>query len=290
METAPPPERPMDIEIKPNIDYARHDGVALKGDLYAPKAPGKYPAMVAIHGGGWQQGSRESFRHWGQYLASRGYVLFAPSYRLSKPGEPGYPGAVHDVRAAVQFVKHSAASLNVDPARVGLMGDSAGGHLAALVALAGDHATFAGAYRDDPFASVSTKVKAVVGTYGVYDLVAQWNHDLGPRLKDSICEKFLGAAPHENRRVYFDASPVSYATSDANATAFLLSYGTEDDIVDRATQSEPFLVALKQARFYARTVVMQGAGHFWMSDPIEEPLSYSGHLAPRLMRFLAEKL
>src|ERR1700733_7828626 len=99
----------MDIETRANIDYARHDGVVLKGDLYAPKAPGKYPAIVAIHGGGWQQGSRESYRHWGPYLAARGYALFAAGYRLSRPGEPSYPGAVHDVRAAVQFVKHDGA-------------------------------------------------------------------------------------------------------------------------------------------------------------------------------------
>ncbi|HXQ52924.1 MAG TPA: alpha/beta hydrolase [Stellaceae bacterium] len=280
----------MEIDIRRNIEYARHDGAALVGDLYAPQAPGTYPAVVAVHGGGWQLGTRESYRHWGAHLAARGHVLFAPGYRLSKPGEPSYPAAVHDIRAAVQFVKGSGAALKVDPARVALAGDSAGAHLAALVALAGDNPVFAGVYRDDPHAAQSTKVKAVVGVYGVYDLVAQWNHDLGPRLRDSICEKFLGAAPMENRRIYFDASPMSYVTSANNATAFLLSYGTEDDVVDRATQSEAFLTALKQARFFARTVVMQGPGHFWMSEPIDEPGSTSGHLAPRLMRFLVEKL
>jgi acetyl esterase/lipase len=283
-------EGPMDIDIRQGIEYARHDGAALLGDLYAPRAAGKYPAIVAVHGGGWQLGTRESYRYWGPYLASRGHVLFAPGYRLSKPGEPSFPGAMHDIRAAVQFVKGRGEAINVDPARVALMGDSAGGHLAALVGLGGDHPSFAGAYRDDHYAALSTKVKAVVGVYGVYDLVQQWNHDLAPRLRDSICEKFLGAAPLENRRVYFDASPMSYATSDNNATAFLLSWGTEDDIVDRTTQSEAFLVALKQARFFARTVVMQGAGHFWMSDPIEEAGSITGYLAPRLLRFLAEKL
>ena len=92
------------------------------------------------------------------------------------------------------------------------------------------------------------------------------------------------------RRLYFDASPLSYVTGDNNATAFLPSWGTEDDIVDRATQSEAFLVALKQAGFYVRSVVMQGAGHFWMSDPIEEAASVTGCLAPRLSRFLAEKV
>jgi acetyl esterase/lipase len=280
----------MGIEIRRNIEYARHDGAALLGDLYMPQDAGAYPALVAVHGGGWQLGTREMYRHWGPYLAARGYVLFAVDYRLATPGEPSFPGAIHDIRAAVQFVKGSGEALKADAGRVALIGDSAGGHLAALVALAGDHPVFTGARRDDRHAALSTRVKAVIGVYGAYDLVQQWQHDLVSRPGDSICEKFLGAAPTENRRLYFDASPLSYATSDNNATAFLLSWGTEDDIVDRTTQSAAFLTALKQARFYVRSVVMPGAGHFWMSDPIEEKGSVTGHLAPRLLRFLAEKL
>jgi acetyl esterase/lipase len=283
-------EGDMEADIRLGLEYARHDNATLLGDLYAPKADGKYPVVIAVHGGGWQLGSRDSYRYWGPYLAARGYALFAASYRFSKPGEPSYPMAVHDIRAAVQFVKGQGAAIKADPERVALMGDSAGGHLAALVALAGDHPAFAGAYAGDAHAKLSTKVKAVVGVYGVYDLLEQWNHDLGPRLRDPIVEKFLGAAPMENRRVYFDASPTSYATTDNNATAFLLSYGLEDDIVDHVNQSEAFLRMLKQARFFARSVAVPGAGHFWMSDPIEEAGSFTGHLAPRLLRFLAEKL
>lgn len=280
----------MGVDIQRGIEYARHDGVALLGDLYAPAEGGKHPVLVAVHGGGWQQGTREIYRHWGPYLAARGWALFAIDYRLSKPREPSYPGAVHDVRAAVQFVKGAGTAMRLDPERLALVGDSAGGHLAALVALAGDAAPFAGGYPGDAHAGLSTKVKAVVGIYGVYDLVQQWSHDLVPRCGDPIVVKFLGAAPRQNRRLYFDASPLSYATTDNNQTAFLLSYGTEDDIVDRGPQSEAFLVALKQAGFFARTVVMQGAGHFWMSDPIEELGSVTGHLAPRLLRFLGEKV
>jgi acetyl esterase/lipase len=279
----------MSIDIRRGIEYARHDGASLLGDLYLPGEAGRYPVLVAVHGGGWQLGSRESYRHWGSWLAARGYALLAVDYRLSKPREPSFPDAVNDIRAAVRFVRREGTGLEVDPARVALIGDSAGAHLAALVALAGDGPLFAGS-GGDADAAESTTVKAVVGVYGAYDLLAQWNHDLVPRPDDRICEKFLGVAPTANRRLYFDASPLSYATSDNNATAFLLSWGTEDDIVDRRTQSEAFLVALKQARFYARSVVMQGAGHFWMSDPIEEPGSITGHLAPRLLRFLAEKL
>lgn len=280
----------MDIDHRPGLDYARHDGVTLKGDLYAPREAGPYPAIVAVHGGGWQLGSRDSYRHWGVWLAERGYALFAPSYRLSKPGEPTWPNAFHDIRAAVKFVRGQGAALKVDAGRVALMGDSAGAHLAALVALAGDRPEFAAAYGEDSHVRETTRVKAVIGIYGVYDLVAQWQHDVVSRPRDSIVEKFLGAAPMDDRRRYFDASPLSYATSDNNATAFLLSYGTEDDIVDRHTQSETFLTALKQARFFARTVVIPGAGHFWMSDPVAEAGGFTAQLAPRLMRFLAEKL
>ena len=94
----------------------------------------------------------------------------------------------------------------------------------------------------------------------------------------------------QDRRRYFDASPLSYATIANNATAAFLNWGTEDDVVDHRTQSEPFLLALKQAGFQARPCILHGAPHYWLSDPIEEPGSYAGFLAPRLLRFMADWL
>ena len=278
------------MQQQTGVTFATHDGVALLGDLYLPEGAGPHPAIIAVHGGGWQQGTRAGYRHWGPYLATRGIALFAVDYRLAKPGQKSFPEAVHDIRAAVQYLRGSAAALKLDPKRIALMGDSAGAHLSALVALAGDAPLFAGAYREDDFAKESTRVKAVIGLYGVYDLAAQWQHDLVARPRDQITEKFLGAAPIDNRRIYFDASPISYATRDNNQTAFLIAYGTEDDVVDVATQSAVFLTALKQAGIFARTSIIQGAPHFWGGDPIEEPESFSGFFAPRLMRFLAERL
>ena len=113
----------------------------------------------------------------------------------------------------------------------------------------------------------------MVGFYGVYDMVAQWQHDLVTRPRDNIVEKFLGGAPMVNRKVYFDASPISYATVDRNSTRFLLLYGNEDDIVDPKTQSIAFLNALKQAGFFARSIMMPGAGHFFVADPVDERAS-----------------
>ncbi len=278
------------MQKKAGIVFAQHDGVDLVADVYSPEGNGPFPAIVAVHGGGWQQGSRESYRHWGPYLATAGYVLVAIDYRLCKPGVKSYPDAVHDVRAAVQYVRGAAAELKVDAKRIALMGDSAGAHLAALVALAGDSDLFAGAYRDDTHAAQSTKVKAMIGLYGVYDLPAQWQHDLVARPRDQITEKLLGTAPIDNRRIYFDASPISHATSDNKQTAFLLGWGTEDDTVEVATQSFAFMTALKQAGIYVRSSIVQSAPHFWGSDPIEEPDSFSGFFAPRLKRFLAERL
>ena len=83
---------------------------------------------------------------------------------------------------------------------------------------------------------------------------------------------------------------MSYATFANNTTAVLLACGTEDDLVDRRAHTDAFLRALKQAGFFARSCVIQGAGHYWLSDPIDEPDSYAGFFAPRLVRFLEERL
>jgi len=276
-----------EIVSKPGIVYAEHDGTKLIGDFYLPKGRAKAPVLVGVHGGGWQIGDRSFYRYWGQFLARNGYAVFAIEYRLAKAGV--FPAAVYDTKAAVQFVRAKAGEFDLDPDRIGLIGDSAGAHLSALVALAGDQ--FNSAYRDDANAAVAANVNAVVGFYGVYDLLAQWNHDLVARPRDPIVEKFLGASATQNRRIFFEASPISYATVDRNKIRFLLIHGTNDDIVDAESQSGAFLTALAQAQFFVRRIIIPGAGHFWASDPFEaEPHSYHAIAIPRLMRFLESSL
>jgi acetyl esterase/lipase len=278
------------FELRENIVYAVHDGVELRGDLYLPAGVGPFPVLVNVHGGYWRRGARETFRYWGPYLAARGYAGFTVSYRLTRPGTKTYPEAVHDIRAAVQFLRGRADELKLDAGRVALFGNSAGAHLAAMVALVGDEAPFAGGYPQDAHASLPTRVKVLIGVYGIYDLAAMWRQSQIVNPGDNLVQSFLGAAPMQDRRIYFDASPASYATLGRNKTAVFLGWGDADDVVDPRAQSEPFLLALKQAEFFVRSCIVPGAQHYWLNDPIEEVGSQSGFFAARMMRFLAERL
>jgi len=282
------PTSQQQIETRSGLTYATHDGVALAGDLYLPAGTGPFPALVAAHGGGWQAGARSAFQYWGPYLAARGYALFAISYRLAKKGQKMFPQAVTDVRAAVQFVRGSAGEFKLDPARIGLFGASAGAHLTALAALGADK--FKDAYPGDAHAAASTKVKAFVGVYGVYDLVEMWQRYQLQSPRENNIENFMGCVPMDDPQRYFDASPINYATFANNQIGVFLAVGTEDDLVSRRAQTDAFLLRLKQANFFVRPCIVQGAPHYWLNDPIEEARSYSGFLAPRLMRFLQERL
>lgn len=254
------------------LEYAAPGGVSLKAHFYAAKGGGKSPAVIAIHGGGWRLANLDNYRYLGPWLAERGYAVLAVTYRLATPERKAYPEAVDDVRAALALAR-TRADLGIDPQRIALLGDSSGAHLAALVALTGKPA-----------------VKAAIGVYGVYDLAAQWRHDQLSRPRDHIVERFLGASLIDERRIYFDASPLSHVSGKNNSTAFLLAWGTADDVVDPVTQSEAFLEALKQAGHYARPVVLAGAPHFWIGDPLEEAGSHSAFFAHRLLRFLQAKV
>jgi acetyl esterase/lipase len=253
------------------ITYAMPDGEALVADVYAPAGSAPAPVLICMHGGGWKGGARRSYRFLGPWLADAGYLVLAIEYRLVSGAANRYPAAVDDVHSAIAYVRAHAAELNADVTRIGLMGDSAGGHLAALAGL-----------------TDAAHVKALVGVFGVYDLAAQWEADLTSRPHDNITEHFIGAPLTHDRRRYFDASPLSHAILANNRVSVLLAWGTDDDIVLPA-QSERFLLALKQANFYVRTVVQSGP-HYWLGDPLDDPGSYSGFLAPRLRRFLDERL
>jgi acetyl esterase/lipase len=279
-----------ECKVTRGVEYVVHDGVRLTGDLYQPVGRASAPIVIAVHGGGWQASTAAQYKHWGLWLATRGIALFSIEYRLVKGRENLYPASVHDTRAAIQFVRANAARLSIDPERIGLMGSSAGGHLSSLVALAGDREPFVGACPDDPHCKVSTRVKTVVSVCSIYDMLAQWEHDIVSRPRDNICEKYLGVSAIDDKFAYFNSSPYAYITPDSDGPSFFIGWGTDDDVVDWKTQAEPFVRALKQADYRVRILPVVGAPHFFMYAPLDDPGCHSQFLAGNVFRFLQEQL
>src|SRR5262245_13578363 len=143
-----------DYTVKENIEYA-HDPVPLKLDAHLPSGVGPFPAVILVHGGGWVAGDKTAafIRPLFEPLDRTGFAWFTIDYRLA-PKYP-YPAPVEDVERAIAFVKQHAREYRVDPRRIALMGESAGGHLVNLVGA-----------RNRPPADVA----AVVSFYGPFDL------------------------------------------------------------------------------------------------------------------------
>jgi len=261
------------VIYRENVTYREHGGIALQGDLYlpkgnGPKGSGPFPILIGVPGGGWRICVRASLREWGFYLASRGYGMFVIDYRLATPARKAFPEAVEDVLAAVRFIRSSGVELSIDSSRIGLLGASAGAHLAALAAFGGD-------------------VKALVAVCGVYDLFWHWQDDLGrnPEPQWNIARNFIGADPYEDPLAYFKASPLRHVSYAKNQMPVLVSWSTSDDVVDPA-QSESFVRALQQARFTVRTHRAPSASHFWFSESLHDTSSATASFAPRLVQFL----
>lgn len=275
-----------DVICSEGIAYCDRSGAQLHGDLYLPTGNGPFPVLIGVPGGGWRTCVRASLRDWGCYLAARGYGLFAIDYRLATRARKAFPEAVQDVLSAVRFVRSSAAQWSIDPSRIGLLGASAGAHLAALAAFGCDSvATRAG--DDDASAATPANVKALIAVCGVYDLFRHWQDDLArtPDPQWNIARNLIGEDPYENQRAYFEASPLRHVSYEKNHIPVLVSWSTPDDVVDPA-QSESFVRALQQSRFTVRTHRVLGASHFWFGEPIQDTSSAAASFAPRLMQFI----
>lgn len=275
-----------------DLAFASLDGLQIKGTFY--RAAGKTPTavLVAVHGGGWNKGDSSFYKEWGPYLAKHGIALFAIDYRLATSSTSTWPGAAYDVLAAVAHLRRNAASFGIDPDRIGLIGDSAGAHLAAIAALDRDGLLAQAGVAvkpDDP--ANEYRVKTVVGVYGVYDLVAQWQHDNATRPTTSrISQMLIGPSALENRMAYIKASPISYADSKRRRVSFMVVYGTADEVVDPQSQSRSFAAAMLMAGSFVRPLVVTGAGHYWIVESPETPGTWSNFMAPRLLEFLHDAL
>lgn len=251
-------------------------GRSEKADLYLPaKADGPpRPGVVIIHGGGWTGGDKGAKReiNIGTTLANAGYVGMSINYRLQlKDGPPAWPGNLHDCKVAVRFLRANAKELNIDPARVGVIGGSAGGHLAALVGLTGDDKLLDPA---SPYPGVSTRVGCVVDMYGPMA-------DDKKRLERLV--PIVGATFADKPDAFRAFCPLSHI--DPKDPPVLILHGTADTTVDVA-DSERFAKALEKGGVNHQLVIIPGAPHTFDLQPRQRDLRplvlefFGKHLKP----------
>ncbi|MFF4449805.1 alpha/beta hydrolase fold domain-containing protein [Streptomyces sp. NPDC001502] len=248
-------------------------------DVHVPASDGPVPAVVWIHGGGWLDGDRRhppptvpvDLLH-GSVLRA-GLALVSIDYRHSL--EAPFPAQLHDVKAAIRYVRRFADTLGIDPERIGVWGESAGGHLAALAGLtrpdgpAGEALEGSVGVRDG-----HTAVRAVVDWYGVSELASLLPRPLPPAppgdaFPDPLTA-LLGGTPEERPELARTASPVTYAEG-ATPPPFLLIHGTADKLVPYS-QSEVLAEALRSAGGEATLQPVEGADHIFLGVPDVTPI------------------
>ncbi len=211
------PAIPENIEVYQDLIYKQIDSINLKLDIYRSKDLSETaPVLLFIHGGGWYKGKRSDYLAYLLDYAQKGYVTATVSYRLS--GVAHFPAAVEDVKCAVRWIRENASKYMINPDRIAVIGGSAGGHLAMMLAYTNDDE-----YTYECTDSVSSRVSAVVNFYGPSDLTTPYAQERHEGIK------FFGKSYKENPEIYKAASPRFHISSNDPPT--LIFQGTIDSLV-----------------------------------------------------------
>lgn len=223
--------------------YARRGRTSLSLDLYRPSPSGKpAPTILFLHGGGWSAGDRTFIEPVVLDQVSRGFALASADYRLSDAAT--WPAQLHDVRAAMRWLRANAAALGLDGGRMFAFGVSAGGHLACMLGTAGDK----GPEEDGAAPDVKATPDGVVALYPPTDFLRAL--PCGPRSMRAQAPKspqarLIGAPIRQAAERVADANPVHWI--DGSEPPFLLLHGDSDCLVDPG-QSALLEAALKAVR------------------------------------------
>jgi acetyl esterase/lipase len=194
--------------------FARVDGQELRLDIYQPAyVHDPLPAVVVIHGGGWQRGDNTEFVALNAYLAGRDYVVAAINYRFA-PRWP-FPSGRDDVLSALAYLKVYGPQIGVDGNRLTLLGRSSGGQLALLAG----------------YTAMDPSIRGVISVYGPSDLAFEYQHPAPRLLFDTraALEGYLGGPPTRVEDAYFSASPINFVTASSPPT--LIIHGMRDSTV-----------------------------------------------------------
>jgi acetyl esterase/lipase len=241
-----------------DVTYARVTGFRpLLLDLFVPRSTTPAAVVLYIHGGGFRVGNHRDWPAFVPALTARGFAVACPQYRLS--GEASFPAPLHDLKAAVRWLREHAEDAGIDPRRIGAWGCSAGGYFVAMLASTAGRAEFDGTVG---IAGPDSGIQAGVSWYGPMNLATQPR--LGPAVlhitdpAQSPESLLLGAAVETVPDLAAAASPVTHVSADS--APMLLVHGTEDDGVPIA-QSEELLAASASAGASAELIRVSGGGH-----------------------------
>ena len=263
------------VEVR-TLKYASHGGTDLMLDLYLPPAPAQKaaPVIVFLHGGGWSGGTRTTGPDFKRYFARDGFAMASIEYRLTPAIT--FPANVEDVRTAVRWLKANAAAQSIDPTRICLWGTSAGGHLAAVAALA-PRGTFDGT----DHLEFTSSVRCVLDAYGPtrFDVMDEQTEQEGATLQTAAVTGGRGATGTPAMRHNVEtspesrlvggavstlpdrvraASPITYVHGDA--PPFLIMHGLADNSVPHG-QSVLLYEALKAADAEVTLRLVDGLPH-----------------------------
>jgi len=247
-------------EIK-NITYVRYGKRALQLDLYLPNiATQQKPGIVFVHGGGWRAGFRTNFTPMAIGLAERGYVAATISYRLSP--EAQYPAAVHDVKAAIRWLRKNAKKYGVNPEQIAVSGGSAGGQIANLVGVTNGLEKFD---QQTKSSRVSSEVQAIVNIDGLSDFTSEAArfHEDDPRKNQSAAGTWFGGRYAEKTALWHEASPLFYVNKTTPPVLFLISAQERFSLghKEMIEKMKPFGIP------YQVTKIPDSPHSFWLFDP-----------------------
>jgi acetyl esterase len=228
-------------DLKTDVVYGEAAGEKLLLDAFTPEGRGPFPACILVHGGGWVQGDKHNnFRTLLTPLSEAGFAWFSINYRLAPKHR--YPACVEDVETAIRTVKAHATDYNIDPKRIALIGESAGGHLVSLATVR---------------AQADIRVAAVVAFYSPNDLVLQARSNLRT---PAWATALFGITTMDDAamKVIREASPSTHIV--AGLPPFLLVHGTGDTRV-AVEQSRQFQTKLRAVGTPCDLLLVQGAGH-----------------------------
>jgi acetyl esterase/lipase len=251
---------PDSIKVEAGIQYAGNTTPSQRLSVLLPKAPKgdkPLPAIVYIQGSAWMA-SRPAGGHayLARYVADGEYIGVGIGHRTTS--EASWPAQIHDVKAAIRWIRGNAKKYNIDPDRIGAIGNSSGGHLVSALGTTGGVMELEGDLGD--FKGLSSRVQCVVDEFGPSDIPEMQNYPSSVNHEEATSPegRLVGGRVSDKKGLARAASPVTYAKADA--PPFLILHGDKDMVVPY-NQSERMYAALRNAGVECYFVTIEGGGH-----------------------------